>query len=176
MLLVSCPSSPRRKLGSAKNGYSQRFSLPRLFCFPCQVTKIGDCTHFLRPRTFTTDCSTKLADPGDVAHAFSVLCRAFDPDISESIVNLSPVHYATLERSRLTTLCNRKSTAGTSLCTQVREIRRCGKRIALGLEDDPWLLLHLMVAGDCTGETRARSLRKAVSQLRHADPTHPRGK
>ena len=30
---------------------------------------------------------------------------------------------------------------------QVREIRRCGKRIALGLEDDLWLLLHLMIAG-----------------------------
>ena len=30
---------------------------------------------------------------------------------------------------------------------QVREIKRCGKRIALGLEDDLWLLLHLMIAG-----------------------------
>ncbi len=30
---------------------------------------------------------------------------------------------------------------------QVREIRRCGKRIALGFEDDLWLLLHLMIAG-----------------------------
>ena len=30
---------------------------------------------------------------------------------------------------------------------QVREIRRCGKRVALGLEDDLWLLLHLMIAG-----------------------------
>ncbi len=30
---------------------------------------------------------------------------------------------------------------------QVCEIRRCGKRIALGLEDDLWLLLHLMIAG-----------------------------
>ena len=29
----------------------------------------------------------------------------------------------------------------------VLEIRRCGKRIALGLEDDLWLLLHLMIAG-----------------------------
>ena len=34
---------------------------------------------------------TKLSDrPGDVAHAFSVLCRAFEPDIPESIVNSSP--------------------------------------------------------------------------------------
>ena len=47
----------------------------------------------------TSDLSqTRLSDrPGDVAedvgpdvaHAFSVLCRAFEPDIFESIVNLS---------------------------------------------------------------------------------------
>ena len=30
---------------------------------------------------------------------------------------------------------------------RVREIRRLGKRIALGLEDDLWLVLHLMIAG-----------------------------
>ena len=30
---------------------------------------------------------------------------------------------------------------------QVREVRRCGKQVALGLEDDLWLLLHLMIAG-----------------------------
>jgi formamidopyrimidine-DNA glycosylase len=29
----------------------------------------------------------------------------------------------------------------------VRELRRLGKRIALGLEDDLWLVLHLMIAG-----------------------------
>ena len=29
----------------------------------------------------------------------------------------------------------------------VREIRRVGKRIALGLDDDLWLVLHLMIAG-----------------------------
>jgi formamidopyrimidine-DNA glycosylase len=29
----------------------------------------------------------------------------------------------------------------------VREIRRIGKRIALGLDDDLWLVLHLMIAG-----------------------------
>ncbi len=35
-------------------------------------------------------CQTRLSEgPGDVAHAFSVLCRAFEPDISESIVNSS---------------------------------------------------------------------------------------
>jgi formamidopyrimidine-DNA glycosylase len=30
---------------------------------------------------------------------------------------------------------------------QVREVRRIGKRIALGLEDELWLVLHLMIAG-----------------------------
>ena len=29
----------------------------------------------------------------------------------------------------------------------VRELRRMGKRIAIGLEDDLWLVLHLMIAG-----------------------------
>src|SRR5579872_7367535 len=29
----------------------------------------------------------------------------------------------------------------------VRELRRVGKRIAIGIEDDLWLVLHLMIAG-----------------------------
>ena len=29
----------------------------------------------------------------------------------------------------------------------VRELRRVGKRIAIGLEDELWLVLHLMIAG-----------------------------
>src|SRR5256885_230574 len=30
---------------------------------------------------------------------------------------------------------------------RVRELRRLGKRIAIGLEDELWLVLHLMIAG-----------------------------
>ena len=30
---------------------------------------------------------------------------------------------------------------------KVREIRRIGKRIAIGLDNDLWLVLHLMIAG-----------------------------
>src|SRR5579872_5929996 len=30
---------------------------------------------------------------------------------------------------------------------KVREVRRLGKRIAIGLDDDLWLVLHLMIAG-----------------------------
>src|SRR5580704_6251680 len=29
----------------------------------------------------------------------------------------------------------------------VRELRRIGKRIAIGVEEDLWLVLHLMIAG-----------------------------
>ncbi len=29
----------------------------------------------------------------------------------------------------------------------VRELRRIGKRIAIGLDNDIWLVLHLMIAG-----------------------------
>ena len=29
----------------------------------------------------------------------------------------------------------------------VRDVRRIGKRIAIGLEDDLWIVIHLMIAG-----------------------------
>src|SRR6266487_2678901 len=31
--------------------------------------------------------------------------------------------------------------------SRVRDLRRIGKRIAIGVEDDLWLVLHLMIAG-----------------------------
>ena len=34
---------------------------------------------------------------------------------------------------------------------RVCELRRIGKRIAIGVEDDLWLVLHLMIAGVCIG-------------------------
>src|ERR1035437_2298776 len=45
----------------------------------------------------------------------------------------------------------------------VHEVRRVGKRIAIGLEDDLWLVLHLMIAGrlhwrDAGQKPAARSL------------------
>src|SRR5260221_11017542 len=30
---------------------------------------------------------------------------------------------------------------------RVRELRRIGKRVAIGVEDDLWLVIHLMIAG-----------------------------
>ena len=46
---------------------------------------------------------------------------------------------------------------------RVRELRRIGKRIAIGLDDDLWLVLHLMIAG------------RLHWQKRGAKVTRPRG-
>jgi formamidopyrimidine-DNA glycosylase len=40
----------------------------------------------------------------------------------------------------------------------VRELRRIGKRIAIGVENDLWLLLHLMIAGRLHWRSRQTSL------------------
>ncbi len=39
---------------------------------------------------------------------------------------------------------------------RVRELRRIGKRIAIGLDNDVWLVLHLMIAGRLHWSERAR--------------------
>ena len=50
---------------------------------------------------------------------------------------------------------------------RVRELRRVGKRIAIGLEDGLWLVLHLMIAGRLHWFVRgaARSRRAALLRL-----------
>ncbi len=40
---------------------------------------------------------------------------------------------------------------------RVRELRRIGKRIAIGLDDNIWLVLHLMIAGRLHWGERART-------------------
>src|SRR5260370_29489597 len=50
---------------------------------------------------------------------------------------------------------------------KVRELRRIGKRIAIGGEDDLWLVLHLMIAGRlhwrlCGGKLGGRKQKCAV--------------
>src|ERR1700681_3807848 len=40
----------------------------------------------------------------------------------------------------------------------VREVRRLGKRIAIGLEGDLWLVLHLMIAGRLHWRSRGTKL------------------
>ena len=51
---------------------------------------------------------------------------------------------------------------------QVVELRRLGKRICFGFEDDLWLVLHLMIAGRLhwrDGSARAAKLKRAKSSL-----------
>ncbi len=43
---------------------------------------------------------------------------------------------------------------------QVQELRRLGKRICVGLEDELWLVLHLMIAGRLHWKARARAGKK----------------
>jgi len=50
----------------------------------------------------------------------------------------------------------------------VRELRRIGKRVAMGLGNDIWLVIHLMIA-----ERRELSSPGAIVWLRSISPTAP---
>ncbi|HVW86122.1 MAG TPA: DNA-formamidopyrimidine glycosylase family protein [Bryobacteraceae bacterium] len=73
------------------------------------------------------------------------------PDISAYICALEPrIQWQRLERIRISTPFLLRTINPSIEDIQgktVRELRRIGKRIALGLEDDLWLVLHLMIAG-----------------------------
>lgn len=73
------------------------------------------------------------------------------PDIAAYITALdSRIVGETLERVRIATpfLLRTVEPPVTQVeGTTVREIRRIGKRIAFGMENDLWLVLHLMIAG-----------------------------
>ncbi len=73
------------------------------------------------------------------------------PDVAAYIGALEPrILGRTLERVRVASVSVLR-TADPPLASAagrvVREVRRVGKRIALGLEGDLWLVLHLMIAG-----------------------------
>lgn len=73
------------------------------------------------------------------------------PDIAAYITALEPrIIRRTLERVRLANpfLLRTVDPPVESIEHRaVRELRRMGKRIAIGFEDDSWLVLHLMIAG-----------------------------
>jgi formamidopyrimidine-DNA glycosylase len=73
------------------------------------------------------------------------------PDISAYITALeSRITGATLEHVRLASpflLRTVEPPLASVEGRKVRELRRIGKRIAIGLEDSLWLVLHLMIAG-----------------------------
>jgi formamidopyrimidine-DNA glycosylase len=73
------------------------------------------------------------------------------PDIAAYITALEPrVMGQPLERVRLASPFLLRTTApalSEAEGRSVRDLRRVGKRIAMGLEGDLWLVLHLMIAG-----------------------------
>jgi formamidopyrimidine-DNA glycosylase len=73
------------------------------------------------------------------------------PDISAYLTALEPrIVGRTLERVRLagvSLLRTADPPLGDVAGRTVRELRRIGKRIVLGLDGDLWLVLHLMIAG-----------------------------
>jgi formamidopyrimidine-DNA glycosylase len=73
------------------------------------------------------------------------------PDVAAYIAALEPrIVGQTLERVRIASVSLLRTSAPPLSAVEgrtVREVRRIGKRIAIGLESDLWLVLHLMIAG-----------------------------
>ena len=73
------------------------------------------------------------------------------PDIAAYLEALAPrVVGRTLERVRLSSpflLRTMEPPLASAEGRTVRELRRAGKRIAIGVDSDVWLVLHLMIAG-----------------------------
>src|ERR1700733_4090731 len=72
------------------------------------------------------------------------------PDVAAYIAALEPrVIGQKLERVRVASVSLLRTATPVSAVEGriVRDIRRIGKRIALGLEGDGWLVIHLMIAG-----------------------------
>src|SRR5271165_6252276 len=73
------------------------------------------------------------------------------PDISAYITALEPrIVGQPLERVRLQSAFLLRTAQPPLADVEgriVRELRRVGKRIAIGVENDLWLVLHLMIAG-----------------------------
>jgi formamidopyrimidine-DNA glycosylase len=73
------------------------------------------------------------------------------PDVAAYIAALEPrILGRTLERARIASVALLRTSSPPLNAVEgrtVREIRRVGKRIAVGFEDDLWLVLHLMIAG-----------------------------
>ena len=84
------------------------------------------------------------------------------PDIAAYISALEPRIVAqSLERVRLASpflLRTAEPPITSAEGRVVRELRRIGKRIAIGVEDDLWLVLHLMIAGRLHWRPRAAKL------------------
>ena len=84
------------------------------------------------------------------------------PDIAAYITALEPrIRNERLERVRLASpfvLRTADPTIEQTHGSAVREVRRVGKRIAIGLDGDLWLVMHLMIAGRLHWKERGATL------------------
>ncbi len=84
------------------------------------------------------------------------------PDITAYITALEPrIIGQRLERLRLASVFLLRTVQPPLASVEgrvVRELRRIGKRIAIGIEDDLWLVLHLMIAGRLHWRPRGAAL------------------
>ena len=73
------------------------------------------------------------------------------PDVAAYIAALEPrIVGQTLERVRIASVSLLRTSAPPLSALEgrtIREVRRIGKRIAVGLDGDLWLVIHLMIAG-----------------------------
>src|SRR5208283_916848 len=82
---------------------------------------------------------------------YNLICMPELPDISAYITALEPrIVGQPLERVRLQSAFLLRTAQPPLADVEgriVRELRRVGKRIAIGMDNDLWLVLHLMIAG-----------------------------
>ena len=85
------------------------------------------------------------------------------PDVSDYITALEPrILGQVLERVRVGNVFVLRTAdppIGALEGRSVREIRRIGKRIAIGLDDELWIVIHLMIAGRLHWRAPAASLK-----------------
>jgi formamidopyrimidine-DNA glycosylase len=99
------------------------------------------------------------------------------PDVAAYIAALEPrVVGRELERVRVRSISLLRTATPSLADAQgrvVRELRRLGKRIAIGLDGDLWLVLHLMIAGRLHWQAPGAKLagRNALAALDFADGT-----
>ena len=88
------------------------------------------------------------------------------PDVAAYIAALEPrIVGRRLERPRVASVALLRTSSPPLSAVEgrtVREIRRVGKRIAIGLEGDLWLVVHLMIAGRLHWRPRGAKLGGSV--------------
>ena len=94
------------------------------------------------------------------------------PDVEAYLAALAPrIQGAVLEKVRLNNPFLLRSVTPPIRAAEARTVtglRRIGKRIAIGFEDDLWIVLHLMIAGRLHWKADGRQARRASAIWRRS--------